>query len=140
MQYGTLIYVVTMNQFVNIHIDMITWYLNTGSCSFWPSILTMCYVSSTVKLEMEMQRTHNPFPERSHIVVVEVSAPLMLGLPSPPAVSAPILFWLSCFFLHMLTTIIVETKDCLKFHLRTTILETSTLPRSICLVLALVIY
>lgn len=119
---------------------MITWYLNTGSCSFWPSILTMCYVSSTVKLEMEMQRTHNPFPERSHIVVVEVSAPLMLGLPSPPAVSAPILFWLSCFFLHMLTTIIVETKDCLKFHLRTTILETSTLPRSICLVLALVIY
>lgn len=129
-----------MNYIVTYHIDMITWYLNTGRCSFWPSILTVCYVSSTVKLEMEMQRTHNPFPERSHIVVVEVSAPLMLGLPSPPAVSAPILFWLSCFFLHMLTTTIVETKDCLKFHLRTTILETSTLPRSICLVLALVIY
>ena len=85
-----------------------------------------------------------PFPrKKSHCGGGGVSASHARAALSPSSVRPHLVLasvHSSCFFLHMLTTTIVETKDCLKFHLRTTILETSTLPRSICLVLALVIY
>lgn len=62
-----------MNYFVNIPIDVITLYLNSVSCPSSPSILMVCYMSSTAKLQTEMQRTHNSCPERRvHSLAAEV--------------------------------------------------------------------
>lgn len=110
-------------------------YLNSNRFPFLPSILTVCNVVSTVmNSEDKDEKNTHCYPEkRIHNLAVDVWKHL-LRLPSSQTPTVLFLINIHChlwgsldlylwFFLHMLT-IILGSKDRLKFNLRKTVLET----------------